>query len=107
VPLLDDDQGIEPPEQHGVHMDEVGRENALGLGGQELLPGRARAARRGIDPGGMQDLPDRRGSDRVAEPDEFAVHPPVPQAGLSIAMRITSLRIVAGVGGRPGLRRLV
>jgi hypothetical protein len=49
--VLDDDQGVEPPEQHGVHMDEAGRENAVGLGGQELLPGRARAARRGIDPG--------------------------------------------------------
>jgi hypothetical protein len=76
--VLDDDQGIEAPEQHGVHMDEVGREDAAGLCGQELLPGRATAARCGIDPGGMQDLPDRRGSDRVAEPDEFALHPPVP-----------------------------
>ncbi len=95
--VLDDDQGIEAPEQHGVHMDEVGREDAAGRGGQELLPGRASAVRRGIDPSGMQDLPDRRGSDRVAETDEFALHPPVPHVGLSIAIRITSLRIAAGV----------
>jgi hypothetical protein len=46
--------------------------------GQELLPGRPRAARRGIDPGGMQDLPHRGGRDPVAEPDEFALYAPVP-----------------------------
>ena len=38
---------------------------------------------------------------------EFALHAPVPQAGLSVATRITSLRIVAAVGGRPGRRRLL
>jgi hypothetical protein len=75
--MLDDDQGVKAPQQHGVHVDEVGREDAAGLGGQELLPGRARAARRGIDPGGVQDLPHSGGSDRVAELDEFALHAPV------------------------------
>ena len=43
----------------------------------------------------------------MAEPDEFALHPPVPHAGLSVAMRITSFRIAATVNGRPGRRRLV
>jgi len=32
----------------------------------------------GADTGVMQDLPCLGGSDRVAEPDEFALHPPVP-----------------------------
>ena len=76
--MLDDDQGVEAPQQHGVHVDEVDRENAAGLRGQELLPGRARAAGRGVDPGVVQDLPHRGGGDRVAEPDEFALHAPVP-----------------------------
>ena len=49
-----------------------------GLGGQELLPGRAGTARRGIDPGIMQDFADRGGRDRVAEPDQVSLHPPVP-----------------------------
>ena len=31
----------------------------------------------------------------MAELDQFALHPPVPQRGLSVAMRITSLRIAA------------
>jgi hypothetical protein len=35
-------------------------------------------------------------------------HRPVPfEVGLSVAMRITSLRIAASVEGRPGRRRLV
>jgi hypothetical protein len=71
-------------------VDEVGREDATDLGGQELLPCRTRAAGRGVDPGVMQDLPDRRGRDRVAEPDEFACTRRRPYAGFSVAMRITS-----------------
>ncbi len=43
----------------------------------------------------------------MAEPDQFALHPPVPHVGFSVAMRITSLRIAAVVDGRPGARRLV
>jgi hypothetical protein len=39
---------------------------------------RAWAAGRGVDPGVMQDLPYRGGTDPVAEPDELALHPPVP-----------------------------
>jgi hypothetical protein len=35
--VLDDDQRVDAPEQHGVHVDEVDRENAARLGGQELL----------------------------------------------------------------------
>jgi hypothetical protein len=49
---------------------------------QELLPGRARAAERGTDPGVVQDLPHRRGRDPVAEPDQLALHPPVPPRGV-------------------------
>src|SRR5437773_1248255 len=38
--------------------------------------GTARAGR-GVNPGVVPDLPDRRGSDGMAEPDEFAWHAPV------------------------------
>src|SRR5260221_11971135 len=34
--VLDDDQGIDAAEQHRVHVDEIGRENAAGLSSQEL-----------------------------------------------------------------------
>jgi len=45
--VLDDDQGVDAPQQHGVQVDEAGGEDAAGLGGQQLPPGRARAAGRG------------------------------------------------------------
>ena len=35
--VFDDDQDVEATEQHGVHVDEVGREDPAGLGGQELV----------------------------------------------------------------------
>ena len=73
--VLDDDQRVDAPQQHGVHVDEVDGDDAAGLRGQELLPGRARAAGRGIDPGVVQDLPDRGGGDLVAEPDQSRLAP--------------------------------
>ena len=105
--MLDDDQRVDAPEKHSVHMDEAGREDAAGLRDQELLPGRTRATGYRADPGVVQDLPHRGRGDRVAELDEFALHAPMAQAGLSVAIRITSVRIAAAVGGRPGRRRLV
>jgi hypothetical protein len=59
-------------------MDEIDRENAAGLRGHELLPGLARAAGCGADPGVVQDLPHGGGGDQMAEFDEFALHAPVP-----------------------------
>ena len=54
----------------------------------------------GVDPGGVQDLPHRRGRDRVAEPASSPCTRRCPYVGLSVAMRITSLRIAAAVDGR-------
>jgi hypothetical protein len=105
--MLDDDQGVDAPQQHGVHMEEIDCENAAGLRGEELLSGRAGAAGCGAGPGVTQDLPDRGGSDRVAESDEFALHAPVPPVGSSATMRITSSLIAASADGPPGRRRLV
>ena len=72
--VLDHDQRVDAPQQHGVHVDEVGGDDAAGLGGQELLPGRAGAAGRGTDPRGVQDLPDRGGGDPVAEPEQLTLN---------------------------------
>src|SRR5262245_59505490 len=102
--VLDDDQRGETTGQHRVHMDEVGCEDAAGLRGQELLPGRANPAGRGIDAGIMQDLPDRGRRDRWPSLTSPPCTRRCPQVGLSVAMRITSLRIAAVVDGRPGRR---
>jgi len=78
--VLDDDQGVDTPEQHGVDVHEVGGQDAAGLGGQELLPGRSGAPVRRADPGVVQDLPDRGGCDVMAEPHQLALDAAVTPA---------------------------
>lgn len=68
--------------RHSLHVDEVGSENAAGLGCQELPPGRAGAAGREIDcsaTGVMLDLPHVGARNPVAEPDQFALQRRNPQ----------------------------
>ena len=38
--VVDEDEHVEPAEEHGVDMEEVTRHQALRLGGKELRPGR-------------------------------------------------------------------
>ena len=52
--LLDDDQGVRAPEQHGAGVYEVGGQDAAGLDGQELFPDRASTAGR-VDFGIVED----------------------------------------------------
>lgn len=53
--VLDDDQGVDAPQEHGVDVNEIGRKDAASLGSQELLPGRAGLTWRRAYPGIMQD----------------------------------------------------
>jgi len=69
--VLDHDEHVEAAQQDGV--DEVDREDRVGLRGEELSPGRSGPARSRIDAGALEDLPHGRRGDRVAEPDELAV----------------------------------
>jgi hypothetical protein len=39
--VIDEYQHVQPPQQHGVHVQEINREDPGGLGVQELLPRRA------------------------------------------------------------------
>ncbi|WP_158847904.1 hypothetical protein [Saccharothrix deserti] len=64
---------MEPLADQGVDVEEVRRDDALGLGGGELAPGRAAAAWGRVDACRAQDLPDRRGGDPVAESGRLAV----------------------------------
>jgi hypothetical protein len=47
------------------------------LGGEELPPGRPGPPRRGIDVGGVQDLPHRGRGDRVPQPGQLPLDPPM------------------------------
>jgi hypothetical protein len=75
--MFDEHQDMQPPEVHGVHVQEVDCDDPGGLGVQEPPPARARAPRRWIDAGRMQDLPHGGGRDCHAELCEFAVDPAV------------------------------
>jgi hypothetical protein len=57
--VLDDDQGIDALEPDRVHVSESGCDDAAGLRGQELLPARALEPGSRVNPGIVQDLPDR------------------------------------------------
>jgi len=71
--VFDEYQDIDALQQHGVHVQEVDREDPGCLGVQELPPGRARTARRRIDARGVQDLPHCGRRDRNAELGELTV----------------------------------
>ena len=53
------------------------------------------------DAGAPEDPADRRGADAVAELEQLALHPAIPQLGFSVAMRTTSAAIASLTGGRP------
>jgi hypothetical protein len=65
--VLYDEQDVQPVKQQGVDAKEVGGEDAVGLGGQELSPGGAAAARGRVDAGSLEDQPHGAGCRLVAE----------------------------------------
>jgi hypothetical protein len=71
--VLHEEQHIQPLAQQRVDAEKVGGDNALCLGSQELSPGRAIAARCGVDAGSLEDRPDGAGRNRITESGEFAV----------------------------------
>ena len=93
--MLDDDQGVNASQEHGVHVDEIGREDATGLCGQELLPGRPAAAGRGSGPG-VQDLLHRGGRDVVPKLTSSPCTRRCPTPDCPV--RCASVRIAAAVG---------
>ena len=75
--VLDHEEHVQPLEGDGLDVEEVAGHDALGLGCQELLPGRARPSRRWVQSRGVEDRPPRRGRDLVAEDGELTVHPAI------------------------------
>jgi hypothetical protein len=56
--VLDHDEDVEAAQEDGVDVREIDREDRVGLGGQELSPGRAGSSWRRIEPGALEDRPD-------------------------------------------------
>lgn len=107
--VFDEDQGMEALEEDGVDVEEVGRDDAVGLGGEELVPGRPQALWGGVDAGGVKDFPNRGRGNRVAQAGEFALYPPLAPLPFSRAKRrMRCLRwawwrvfLSGGLGERP------
>jgi hypothetical protein len=80
--MFDHDEDVEAAQEHGVDVQEVDREDRVGLRGQELAPGRPGPSGRWIEPRTLQDRPDGGGGHGMAEADQFAVDSPVSPAGI-------------------------
>ena len=102
--VLDEHQHIEPLEQHRLDDQEVTGDDGVRLGGEELPPGRPGPPRRGIDAGGVQDLPHRGRGDRVPELGQLALDPPV-SPGRVLSRHPDDQRPDRDPGGRPSWRR--
>ena len=99
--VFEERDGVEACAEHGVEVEEVGRDDALGLGGQELAPAWSGSAWGRLEAGGVQDLPDGGRRYRVSQSGEFTLDPSVAPLGFSFARRSTSFLSPAAVGGRP------
>ena len=75
--MLDDGKDIDLRAVEQAGGEEVQRQALLRLGPEELRPARAIPERSPVDPGALEDLPDRGRRHRDAEPGELAVDPPV------------------------------
>ncbi|MEV4316746.1 hypothetical protein [Actinocrispum sp. NPDC049592] len=73
--MFEEDQGVEAFAERGVDVEEVRRDDAAGLTGQELFPCGTGSAWSGTDTGRVQDLPYRRRSDLVAETGQLTLDP--------------------------------
>jgi hypothetical protein len=54
--VLDAEQDVDPGQQHGVDVQVVEGEDAVGLGGEELCPGRPASSRGRVQAGFDQDV---------------------------------------------------
>ena len=71
--VLDDGKDVDLRAVEQVGGEEVQRQDPLRLGPEELRPARAIPARSPVDPGALEDLPDRGRRHGDAEPGQLAV----------------------------------
>ena len=102
---LDEEEDVQPFEEHGVDGEEVGLEDARRVLAEKLRPGRLQPARRGFDPGLLQDPPHGARREFDAEPDQLALDSAVPPARILVSRgEERAPGVSAAVGGRPGCR---
>jgi hypothetical protein len=100
--VLDGEEDVEPAQSEGVAVEQVAGQDGVCLGPQELGPGWSGSPRRWVKAGGVQDGPDGRGADLVAEAGEFAVDAAVPPGGVLGGQAEDQGAQSGGMVGRPG-----
>jgi hypothetical protein len=80
--VLDHGQDVSLGAVEQVGGEEVARQDRLGLGAQELRPGRVCLSRRGVDPGILQDFPHGRRRYPRSQAGQLTVDPAVTPAGV-------------------------
>jgi hypothetical protein len=75
--VLDEEQDVEPVQEHGLHGEEVTRQQGLGLGPKKRSPARAHPPRRRLDPVTCEDSPDTGGREPYSHLGKLAVDPSV------------------------------
>jgi hypothetical protein len=98
--VLDEHQHVQPLEQYSLDDQEVAGDDGVRLGGEELPPRRPGPPGRGIDAGRVQDLPHRGRGDRVPEPSQFTLDPPMAP-GRVLSRHPDDQRPDRDPGGRP------
>ena len=91
---LDDEQNIELGELDGVHDEEVGGQDALGLGGDELFPGRS-TARNGSETVAAKDPADRACRDADPKPAKLTLNANTTPTGKMLSSTFPSLGLPA------------
>ncbi len=74
---LDEEEDVEPPEQHRVHGEEVTGQHGGGMGLEEFAPRRSWSARSGIKGVALENVPDARGDQCNAHDRELTLDPAV------------------------------
>jgi len=71
--VLDDEERLQPVQSDRVEVEQVAREDRVGMGPQELGPGWSGPSGRGVEAGAVEDGPEGGGADVDAETGELAV----------------------------------
>src|SRR5665811_772595 len=82
APELDEREDVERAEPGGLDGKEVAGDDAIGLGPEELGPGRAGPSWGGTEPRSPEQVPDRRRSHPDAELAKLALDPDTAPAGV-------------------------
>jgi hypothetical protein len=93
------EQDVQAPEEHGVNVQEIARQNPGCLGGQELPPGRGWPAWRGRGPGCGQDPADRSRANAVPQAEELKLGQRVGASTIRRVLKALTILLILGLKG--------